>query len=360
VRFVPRLTQWFGVTERDCERNLGTEPACIDAIRNKVLTMQANAATKQHRPLCRGTHAKGITARAQFEVFHLSAGHEPALAKRLAQGMFASPGIYPAIVRFANSDSCRNSDFKADVRALSISVDLTCHGTTARLPGAERQDFTLQSAETLPLNDAPAFLATMKVITASSASKALWSLPFLDKLRALRAISLGELQAHQPVRPYQTLRYWSTVPFRHGCDDVVKQSAIPSAANRALPLQKNNSDALIDELERHLDNDDTMSSFDFALQFLDTERMTYWRKRRDAHFWIENASVVWKETEAPFHTVARLTLLPRSRLSPAASEQIYFDVNGHSTPESRPIGSINRARWSSEVASRNARLKTGI
>jgi len=101
-----------------------------------------------------------------------------------------------------------------------------------------------------------------------------------------------------------------------------------------------------------------MSSFDFALQFLDPEKMTYWRKRRNATFWIENASIAWKETKAPFHTVARLTLLPHSRLSPAASKQAYFDVNGHSTPESRPIGSINRARWSSEVASRNARLKS--
>ena len=58
-----------------------------------------------------------------------------------------------------------------------------------------------------------------------------------------------------------------------------------------------------------------MSSFDFGIQFLDTERMTYWGKRQDANFWIENASVEWNEAEAPFHTVARLTLLPKSQLA---------------------------------------------
>ena len=35
--------------------------------------------------------------------------------------------------------------------------------------------------------------------------------------------------------------------------------------------------------------------------------MTYWGKRQDANFWIENASVEWNEAEAPFHLVARLT-----------------------------------------------------
>ena len=71
-----------------------------------------------------------------------------------------------------------------------------------------------------------------------------------------------------------------------------------------------------------------MSSFDFGIQFLDTERMTYWGKRQDANFWIENASVEWKEAEAPFHTIARLTLLPKSQLRPDAAEATYIDVTG--------------------------------
>ena len=98
-----------------------------------------------------------------------------------------------------------------------------------------------------------------------------------------------------------------------------------------------------------------MSCFDFALQFLDTERMTHWGKRRDAGFWIENASVEWHETEAPFHTVARLTLLPKSKLGQDASESLYFDVTGNSTPNTTPLGSINRARWPAEMESRKAR-----
>jgi hypothetical protein len=351
------LTRWFGVTDRDDQRNLAAEKACIEEIVERVLEMQANAAAKQHRPLCRGTHAKGVLAQAQFEVSDVAAGRNPAIAARLAKGIFSRPGVYPATVRFANADSHVNSDLKADVRSLSFSVDLT-HGGTAPSPfGVDRQDFSLQNARTLPLNDAQAFLATMKVLTASSPAKGLFLLSLRDQLRVVRTILLTELQEHQPLRPYQQLRYWSTVPFRHGPSDVVKQSATPSRSNPSCALQKANVDALQEELVRHLSDDSTMSSFDFGLQFLDTAKMTYWGMRQEADFWIENASVPWKEAEAPFHGVARLTLKPMAQRSREADDAVYFDVTGNATADSAPIGSINRARWSGEVASRQARTR---
>ena len=58
------LTKRFGVTSSDAERDLTAEGAYIQEIVEKVLLMQANAATKQQCPLARGTHAKGICARA--------------------------------------------------------------------------------------------------------------------------------------------------------------------------------------------------------------------------------------------------------------------------------------------------------
>jgi hypothetical protein len=351
------LTRWFGVTGSDAERSVAREQADIEEIIERSLLMQKNAATQQHRTLCRGTHAKGVCVEAQFKVFDVTVGHDRELAARLGRGIFATPGVYPAIVRFANADPNINSDFKADVRSLSVSVDLTRDGEAA--PGANvgRQDFSLQNATTLPINDAPAFLATIKVLTASNPAAGLWSLPFRDKLRVLRTLVLAQLQARQTIKPYQQLRYWSTVPFRHGPIDVVKYSATPSPVNPARPLQRRNPNGLKDELMRHLNEDSQMSWFDFGVQFLDAKRMTYWGKRRDASFWIENASLKWNEAEAPFHTVARLTLLSKSQLRPEVGEATYFDVTGHSTPDSTPIGSINRARWPAEVASRKARTE---
>ena len=60
---------------------------------------------------------------------------------------------------------------------------------------------------------------------------------------------------------------------------------------------------------------------------------------------------------APFDSVARLTLLANSQLLQASGEGPYFDVTGNCTPDSTPVGSINRARQMGEVASRKARME---
>ena len=350
------LTRCFGVTGSDSERDLAREASDIEAIVQTTLKVQANSAAQQHRPLARGTHAKGVCARAQFEVLDVRAGRDPQLAARLAKGIFAKPGIYPAVVRWGNADSKKNSDFKPDVRSMSFSVDLTQDGTLVSGANGGRQDFSLQNAPPLPINDSPAFAAVMKVLAASNPLSGLWSLPLKDKLRVIRILTMAKLQSSQKIRPYQQLRYWSNVPFRHGPHRCGSVFGYPSSGNLARPLQKSNPKGLQNELVRHLNEDGRMSSFDFAVQLLDPGKMTYWGRRQDANFWIENASVKWKETEAPFHTVARLTLLAQSHLRPDAGETVYFDVTRHSTPDSKPIGSINRARCFGEAASREARL----
>ena len=350
------MTRWFGVTGSDAERDLAREQSDIEEITERSLLLQANAAAKQNRPLARGTHAKGVSVAATFKVFDVTIGRDPGLAARLAKGIFARPGIYPAVVRFGNADPGKNSDFRPDVRSLSFSVDLAHDGAAISDEHVGRQDFSLQNTTTLPINDSPAFVAIMKLLTASNPAAALLSLSLKDKLRVLRTLTLVQVQTHQAIKPYQQLRYWSNVPFRHGPIDVVKYSATPSPDNPSSPLQKKNPNGLQDELIRHVEEDSKMSSFEFGVQFLDTGRMTYWGKRHDANFWIENASVEWREDEAPFHTIARLTLLAKSHLQPAAAAATYIDVTGNSTPDSTPVGSINRARWPAEVASRRARM----
>ena len=93
------------------------------------------------------------------------------------EGDFREPGVDPASVRFWERRYPKvNSDFKPDVRALSFSVDLTRDGTAARGATVGRQDFSLQNTKTLRINDATAFLATMKRLTASNPAVGLWSL----------------------------------------------------------------------------------------------------------------------------------------------------------------------------------------
>jgi hypothetical protein len=147
------LTRYFGVTGSDAERDPSREQAIIDEITQRVLVLQANSAAQQSRPLGRGTHPKGICVGAEFEVLDLAVGNDAGLGARLAKGIFARPGVYPAVVRFGNADPKVNSDFKPDVRSLSFSVDLTRGGTTVSAFLVDRQDFSLKNAPQLPIKE---------------------------------------------------------------------------------------------------------------------------------------------------------------------------------------------------------------
>src|SRR5574338_1144850 len=344
-----------GIGPTGLERKSSTEDADIDEIVRGMLAIQAQAAAAASRPLSRGTHAKGICVRAEFEVLALrrSPG-DPQTAARLAGGIFAAPGVYPAIVRFANADGGHRPDRWPDVRALSFAVDVppdVLHGVT-------RHDFSMNSASTFPINDAHAFAVAVRVLSAQgfrAKFRALRSLTRSDWASLLQTMRLGRKQQRgTPRKPYQQLRYWSTVPFLHGDRDAVKYSAVP-LDNPARPLQPG-PNRLQDELVRHVNEDQRMSEFSFGLQFLEPGRMTHRGRHREPSFWVENAAVEWDERESPFHEVARLRLLPKSVLTPSETEAFAIDVTEHSTPDTRPIGSINRARWHAESASRAARL----
>ncbi|MGA9672087.1 MAG: di-heme-cytochrome C peroxidase [Terracidiphilus sp.] len=337
------------------ERNLPNEELDAANIVRGILKVQAAYAAAQDRPLGRGTHTKGVCARATFEVFDLSHKiHDHTVAARLAHGIYAKPGVYPATVRFANAASTIYPDHNPDLRAMSFSVELPPElAATSKF-----QDYSLQSNPVFPINDSHSFAVLMQVLSAGSNAnqlKAMFSLSFPDFFQFLKAAVLGKIQVHGEYLPYQKIRFWSTVPFRNGPYEAVKYSATPSADNSAREL-RDEPNALRDELIRHLNEDAKMSSFDIGLQLLDTQHMTQWGMHREASFWVENATVEWKESQAPFHVVGRLTLVPKSAMEVTACEPRYIDVTDHATADTQPLGSINRARKAAEIASRKVRL----
>jgi hypothetical protein len=350
------VTKWFGITENDAERGLIPEANLISEIEKNVLLMQAKSAKEQNRPLRRGTHAKGICVRGELDV-HPRTEKNAELKERLQKGIFSKEGKYPVVIRFANADSNANRDAKPDVRSLSLSVDLTRNGGQPSAFSVDRQDFSMQNATVLPINDATAFLAITKVLAASNPAKGLIRLSFKDKLRVFRTLAMTRAMQTQPLRPYQVLRYHSNTPYRHGTGAYVKYCLTPSFNNKFQSLDKKNPNCLQDELIRHLHGSEEPGSFDFGIQFLDIENMTYRGKHYNTNFWLENASVEWHESESPFYTLARLTLLPNSDLPMEEGEKISFDVMGNTTADSLPVGSINRARQRSELASKHSRLR---
>ena len=342
-------------SRREIERKSPTEAADIEEIVRGIMAIQAQAAqTENGRFRAARTRRASACARSSRCFDLRQAPGDSAFARRLAQGIFAVPGKYPATVRFANADGGHRQDRLADVRAMSFSID----ATAAALPGVTRLDFSMNTATTFPINDAHAFAVAVRVLSARGLRakwKAFRSLTRSDFGSLLRTMRLGGKQKRgTPRLPYQQLRYLEhgAIPPRSSRRHQVFGD---SGHNPARPLQPG-PNRLQDELVRHVNEDTQMSEFAFALQFLEPSRMTYRGQTQEPAFWVENADIEWNERESPFHVVARLRLLPKSVLPPAESETFSIDVTEHSTPESRPIGSINRARWHAESKSRAARL----
>jgi hypothetical protein len=143
--------------------------------------LQARSAAEQNRPMRRCVHAKGVCALAVFEVLDLRTGRDPTLAARLAQGIYARPGRYPATVRFSNSDPGVSDDRRPDLRGLAFCVECrSAHEGADLAPG--RQDYSLHSAPTLAFNDVHALAVFAKVFGAPSQAVALGALPLREQL----------------------------------------------------------------------------------------------------------------------------------------------------------------------------------
>jgi hypothetical protein len=343
------VASWF-LPQGEAARTTETEDTAL--LTQNILTLQRTSAQQQNRRPGRGTHTKGMAVRAEFEVFDVYRTiSDRALASRLACGLFAKPGIYNATVRFANAASFVYPDPKADIRACSVAVEVPA-GVLG--PEPMRQDFAMNNGRVFPLNDTRSFAMATVVNVAPSMLRGFLSLKFRDKMQFLRSVAVALPQTKSAKIAYQQLSYWSTVPFHHGPADVIKYGAFACPGNYAEPLSTA-INCLQDELARHVNDDLQMSCFDIGLQLLDADKMTYFGRRRTPTFWIENATVTWKESQAPFHTVGRLTLVPKSVFSPDAVSKMYVDVTTNSAADSKPMGGINRARPVAEEASRRAR-----
>jgi hypothetical protein len=72
---------------------------------------------------------------------------------------------------------------------------------------------------------------------------------------------------------------------------------------------------------------------------------------------IEDPTVLWREEESPFRTVAQL-VLPRQEISPLREQASYQDLAfnvWHALAAHRPLGGINRVRRSVYLESANWR-----
>lgn len=258
----------------------------------------------------------------------------------LRQGVFAEPGkTWQAVMRLSNGNAYPQFDSLRDARGMALKL-LNVPGTQL-MPsqqGRSEQDFVMFNHPNFFVSDVAEY--RQNIGAQADGQKVMAFFPSPDprswQIRHL-FIALATL-APPPPSPTQTT-YFSVSPYKFGAANA-KYRVAPDpdscpaytlpAQNEALP------NFLRSALNQQLSRDRVPACFVLQIQ----------RQNANRYMPIEDTSIEWKESDAPFETVARVTIPAQDFDTPGenlACDNLSFNP-WHGIKEHQPIGGINRLR----------------
>ena len=337
------------------EQPLQDEPETIDKLGRMMLTMAQTVREKHGGQAMRATHAKA-TGLLKGELVVADD-----LPTELAQGMFAHPGRYDALVRYSQGPSNPVSDQASGQRGMSIKVLGIDGPHVAGSPETTTQDWVLAPDPAFINANAETFLTNFRIgasntphlpeaiiIGASYAARGAEA--------ALEAVGLEngtlKLLGRPPLHPVSH-PYYSQTPSRYG-DYVAKVAAYPTEQTLAAIGEPKVDTNLDDDAFRH-----AMTGF-FARYRAEFDIRVQLCTNLDT-MPIEDASVKWPEEQSPYRTVARLSLPMQDAFSEERRQ--YFEQRLsfnpiHALEEHRPLGGVQRARMKVYLQTQDFRQRT--
>ena len=313
-----------------------TADALVTTFRQISETTYADSGT----PL-RGVHAKGhAILKAELTV-------ADGLPPVLAQGLFARPGRYPAIIRISTIPG----DILHDSIAVPRGFALKVAGVEGeRLPGSEderEQDFVLAAGKSFVAPDGRSFLKNLQFLAATTDRPQVLKKVLSATLRKAEAVveafggESGTLKrlGGQPLTNPLAEAYFSQAPILYG-DYMAKIGVFPVSPE--LIAMK---DEVLDASGRPDLLREEMSRFF-------TARSAAWELRVQlctdlASMPIEDSSIPWPEEESPYIAVARLIAPAQPSWDEAHKDgldaQLAFSP-WRGLAAHRPLGSVMRLR----------------
>lgn len=263
------------------------------------------------------------------------------LPAELRQGLFEHERRYPVVVRFSNSSPQPKPDAVPDGRGIAVKVrevtgSFLAEGATD--PGV--QDFVMVNSPTFVARDVKDYLriertrlegihhpeVPLKAFTGGNWDPRRW--------RWSGVIAAAGVLARYPKHPAH-LTYYSMTPFRFG-DYVAKYRLKPSSAapsprrERSLVRHRDAFRLTFEEMLRT-----SSLAFEFEVQL----------RNNISSMPIEDATVLWPESESPFRPVARLVIPQQEVDASSVQRGDAWSFNVWNALEShRPLGGINRSR----------------
>jgi len=262
------------------------------------------------------------------------------LAPELRQGVFAEPGkTWQASIRLSNGNAYPQFDSIRDARGMAIKLlDVTGPQLLKDQPLRTEQDFVMFNHPNFFVSDVAEY--AQNVAAQADGKKVLAFFPNWDprswQVRHL-FIALATLSP-APASPTQTT-YFSVSPYKFGGANAKFRVAPDPASCPSYELPAQNQDLpnfLRSALTQQLSTDRVAACFVLQIQRQDPSK----------YMPLEDTSVEWRESDAPFETVARVRIAAQDFDTPAQnlacdnqSFNPWFGLEEH-----RPIGGINRLR----------------
>ncbi|MDB6049669.1 MAG: catalase [Pseudomonas sp.] len=262
------------------------------------------------------------------------------LAPALRQGVFAEPGkIWHASMRLSNGNAYPQMDSAKDARGMAIKLmDVPGAQLLAQQQGRGEQDFVMFNHPNFFVSDVAEYAQNIAAQAAGQTAQAFfpgWD-PRTWQVRHL-FIALSTL-APAPNSPTEST-YYSVSPYKYGAANAKFRVAPDpqSCPQYSLPPQNQKlPNFLRSALNQQLSADRMPACFVLQIQRQDPGKFMP----------IEDTSIEWKESDAPFETVAKVRIPAQDFDTPAlnlACDNQSFDP-WFGIAEHRPIGGINRLR----------------
>lgn len=316
-----------------------------------LLSISRTTLKDEHEAL-RAVHAKSHgLVRARFTVLD-------GLWPDYAQGLFAQPGTYDAILRLSSAPGDLLPDSVSTHHGLAIKVKGV---DGAQLPGGEgdTQDFLLANGKAFNAPDAKSFLKNLKLLAATTDKAEGLKVALSNALRALetglesvglQSAKLTSLGGH-PAYPVLGETFFSQTAYRYG-DYIAKFGVFPATdvqkAMQGTLLDLNaDHDAQRQAVRSHLAA--APAAWEFRVQLCtDADKMP-----------VDKPDVAWPEELSPYVTVARIEAAAQESYADdmvAAVDKAASFSPWHGLEAHRPLGAINRVRKAVYEASAEFRL----
>lgn len=315
------------------------EAEAIDGLKQTLGTI-LETTSKDYGHAVRAVHAKshGLMAGTLTVI--------DGLPPELAQGLFAQPGRYDAILRISTAPGDILDDAVSAPRGAALKL-FDVPGDRLAASESGEQDFLMVNGPTFGAPTPAAFLKNLKMLAATTDKaeglKRAWSATMRTLEGAIEAVGgqsvlITSLGGAPEVHPLGAT-YYSQAAFRYG-DYIAKFSLAPvsralteltgdtvNVSDRPNALREDVGEVMIEQ----------GGTWNLCVQLCtDLDAMP-----------VEDPTVAWDEEKSPFVPVATLEVVPQTswdnRESPAREDRLAFNPwNGLAAHQ--PLGAVNRAR----------------